>query len=112
MERTDIHALVKEKFGEAIVEDHGEVLEPFLVIKPESIEEIAMFCRDEPRLRFDLLSCVSGIDYPERKVIEVVYCLDSTAHQHWLILKALLPRDDARIHTVESVWRAADWHER
>jgi NADH-quinone oxidoreductase subunit C len=112
MERAAIHALVKEKFGEAMLEDHAEAADPYVVVKPEVIEELGMFCRDEPRLRFDLLSCISGVDYPDRKVIEVIYCLDSTVHKHWLIVKAIVPRDAPRLPSVERVWRTADWHER
>jgi NADH-quinone oxidoreductase subunit C len=112
MERAAIHALVKEKFGEAMLEDHAEAADPYVVVKPEVIEELGMFCRDEPRLRFDLLSCISGVDYPDRKVIEVIYCLDSTVHKHWLIVKAIVPRDAPLLPSVERVWRTADWHER
>ena len=112
LERIQIHEIVKERFGAAVLEDHTEAVEPFIVVRPEVVEDLAFFCRDDPRLRFDLLSCISGVDYPEKKVIEVIYCLDSTVQKHWLIFKAALPRDDARVPSVENVWKTADWHER
>lgn len=112
LERAEIHEIVKEKFGEGIAEDNSGAAEPHIVIKPEILEELAFFCRDDSRLKFDLLSCVTGIDYPDRKVIEVVYCLDSTSQKHWLVVKAPLPRENPRIASVENVWRTADWHER
>lgn len=110
--RDEIHAIVKEKFGDAVLEDHAEALEPFIVVRPDVIEDLAYFCRDDARLQFDLLSSIAGVDYPDRKVIEVIYCLDSTPNNHWLIVKAALPRDNPCLRSVESVWRAADWHER
>ena len=112
LSREEIHQIVKEKLGEGVLEDHADAPEPFIVIRPEVMEDLAFFVRDDPRLRFDLLSAITGVDYPDRSVIEVIYCLDSTAHKHWLVVKAALPREDPRIHTVERVWRTADWHER
>ncbi len=112
LERSEIHGILKEKFGDAVLEDHVEAAEPFVVIRPDAWEEIAFFCRDDQRLRFDLLSCLTGVDYPDRKVIELIYCLDSTPNRHWLVVKAALPRDNPRIASVESVWKTMDWHER
>jgi NADH-quinone oxidoreductase subunit C len=112
LESAEIHKIVKERFPEAVLEEQLNVIDPFIVVEPEVIEDLAFFARDDERLRFDLLSCISGIDYPERQVIEVIYCLDSTVHRHWLIVKVALPRGDPRVRTVENVWRTADWHER
>ena len=89
LSRPEIHAIVKERFGDGVVEDHPEARDPYIVVKPEILEELAFFCRDEPRLRFDLLSSITGVDYPDRNVIEVIYCLDSTPNKHWLIAKVL-----------------------
>jgi len=112
LESAEIHRIVKERFPEAVIEEQLNVVDPFVVVKPEIIEDLAFFARDDERLHFDLLSCISGVDYPERKVIEVIYCLDSTVHRHRLIVKVALPREDPRVRTVENVWRTADWHER
>ena len=76
---------------------------------------VAGLCRDDSRLGFDLLSCITGVDYPEREdgaEIEVIYNLDSIANHHELTVKVKLPRDDPRIASVEEIWRTADWHER
>jgi len=110
--RDEIHSIVKERFKDAVLEDHLEAAEPYIVVRPDVIEDLAYFCRDDERLQFDLLSCISGVDYPPRNVIEVIYCLDSTSQNHWLIVKVALPRDNPRLRTVENVWRTADWHER
>ncbi len=107
-----IHDLIKQRFGESVVDDQRQVVDPFLVVKPEVIEDLARFARDDPRLRFDLLSLIAGIDYPDTGTIEVVYCLDSTTEKHRLIAKARLPRDNPRIRSLEGVWKTADWHER
>ncbi len=92
--------------------------------------EICTFLRDDPRLRFDLLNCISGVDYLEtdpKKVakagfephLEVVYHLSSFTHRHRFVVKLILPRwkDNVEgqlpeVPTVSHVWSAADWHER
>ena len=115
---TEVFKIVKEPFGDLVQEENAAAIDPYLVLHPgkatagDRFLELMRFCRDDERLHFDLLSCISGIDYPDRQVIEVVYCLDSTKHNHWLILKVPLPRDKPSIATLENIWRAADWHER
>jgi len=110
--REEIHKILKETFGEAVLEESLDGVDPFVVVRPEVIQDLCLFARDDERLAFDLLSAITGVDYPDRKVIEVIYCLDSTAHRHRLIFKVRLPREAPRVKTVEKVWRTADWHER
>ncbi len=107
-----IHDLIKEKFGDAVSDDQRDAVDPFIVVKAASIVDVAKFCRDDPSLVFNLLSVVSGVDYPDQNTIEVVYCLDSTTEKHRLIIKVPLPRDNPKIATLENVWRTADWQER
>lgn len=116
--REQIFAIVQEEFGELVAEAQTGVREPHIVLDPARANEgdrfvkLMEFCRDDPRLSFDLLSVVSGVDYPDRGVIEVLYFLDSTVHNHWLPVKVPLPRDEPQIPSVENIWRTADWHER
>ena len=115
LEIGQIIAVIKEKLPEAIVEEVLDGVDPFVVVKAEQWGETARLCRDDSRLGFDLLSCISGVDYPEREEgpeIEVVYHLDSTVNHHGLTIKVKLPRSDPRVASVEEIWRTADWHER
>jgi NADH-quinone oxidoreductase subunit C len=120
----ELFGIVKERFGAGVLEEKLQGPDPFLVFDPKIIGELAPFLRDDPRLRFDLLSLISTVDYPPQPgsadgktparegVIEAVYILDSTVFRHRLIAKARLDRESPRIATVENVWRTADWHER
>ena len=115
LEIGQIIAVIKEKLPEAVVEAILDGVDPFVVVKAEQWGETARLCRDDSRLGFDLLSCISGVDYPEREEgpeIEVVYHLDSTVNHHGLTIKVKLPRSDPRVASVEEIWRTADWHER
>tara|TARA_B100001013_G_scaffold319860_1_gene228983 strand:+ start:685 stop:1185 length:501 start_codon:yes stop_codon:yes gene_type:complete len=115
LEIGQIIAVIKEKLPEAVVEEVLDGVDPFVVVKAEQWGETAQLCRDDSRLGFDLLSCISGVDYPEREEgpeIEVIYHLDSTVNHHGLTIKVKLPRSDPRVASVEEIWRTADWHER
>ena len=54
-------------------------VDPVIVVKTQEWSAVAELCRDDSRLGFDLLSCITGVDYPEREggaEIEVIYNLE------------------------------------
>ena len=109
-----IHAQLLARFGEAIVLFEEKAVDPWAVVKPEAIAEVATFCKGEPALGFDNLMCLSVVDYPKETPprLEVVYHLYSYSHDHTFVLKVHLPREDPRVPTVEHTWGVANWHER
>jgi NADH-quinone oxidoreductase subunit C len=92
--------------------------------------DVCRFLRHDSRLQFELLNCISGVDYLEldpKKApkagfephVEVVYHLSSFTHGHRLVVKIILPRwkenkanELPEVPSVTSIWAAADWHER
>ena len=72
------------------------------------------YLRDEPRLRFNFLSDVGGLDLGEFAAprFAIVYQLYSLIHNHRLRVKLHLDEEDARIPTVEGIWTTANWLER
>jgi NADH-quinone oxidoreductase subunit C len=115
-------AVLRERFGARLLEAVGapvsgtkerpQVIDPFVRVAPADLLEVMRFCREEPRLRFDMLSCVTAVDYPREERIRVVYDLDSLPHGRTLAVKVDVPRERPRLPSLESVWRTADWHER
>jgi NADH-quinone oxidoreductase subunit C len=67
--------------------------------------------RDDPRLDLKFLRCLFGVDLLEEGM-EVIYQLLSLERGHEVVIKTKVPRDDPRVASVASVWKAADWHER
>ena len=121
---------LKSHFGGRITGENLDNIDPWIEVAPDAIVEVCRFLKEHPDGQFDLLNCISGVDYlvtdPKKAKkatfdphLEVVYHLSSTVHKHTLVLKVLLPRwkDDEEetlpeVPSVVSVWRTADWHER
>ena len=82
-----------------------------IVVPAESLLKLARLLRETPETLFDYLFCLSGVDYG--KQLGVVYHLESTTHNHALVLKV---KTDDRVNpnfdTVCGLWRTAEWHER
>jgi len=70
--------------------------------------------RDDPELRFELCSGVSGVHYPDERGRELhaVYHLLSMTHRRRLRLEVAVPDADPHLPSVVAVYPTADWHER
>ena len=112
LDAAQVHAALKTRFGEAVGELLGTGRDASTTVVPERIAEVATFAKTEPTLAFDCLSNLSGVDYPKRTVIQVVYHLYSYRHRHWIVLRVDAPRDNPVVPTVAGVWSHADWQER
>ena len=110
MTTQEIAALLTEKFAGRILESKPDGINPWSAIEPAAVLEVSQFLSADDRLRMDHLELLGGADYKDR--IEVVYVLYSMKHRHRYTLKCRLPREVPVIHTVESVWAVANWHER
>jgi NADH-quinone oxidoreductase subunit C len=110
MEPLAIYQRVKERFGDRVLEISESKPDPFCVIDPAAIVEVAIALRDDPGTAMDCLSNESGVDYKDR--IEVVYHFFSYQLRHGAVLKVQLPRENPVVHTLEGVWKSANWMER
>lgn len=114
---SEITNLLTAEFGTDI-QANTQNSQPYLIVPAHQLVAICQFLRDEDRLFFDLLACVTGIDNGvEANTVEVVYNLTSIPYAHDLMLKVIVPRNtnSSKLPSVPSVahlWRTADWHER
>jgi NADH-quinone oxidoreductase subunit C len=112
MDIKEIHNILKSVFDEGIGEPvTDKPVDPYMIINAEKIKAVCLFLRDEERMQFDYLSCLSGVDY-DKDNLAVVYHLYSFAHNHKLVLKTIVSKTDPKVPTVSDIWAAADWHER
>jgi len=112
MTAKEIFELLQGRFGEAVYDyaEGGEAKDPFCKVKPESIVDVALFCRDDERLRMNSLMSLTGVDH--KAVLTTVYHLFSYPHLHGFVLKVEVPRENPVCPSVASVWSTADWQER
>lgn len=111
MTAQEINEILNTQFGDAILDSKLEnVPDPFIKIQPEKIKEVAEFCKDDSRLQFDYLMCLSGVDYKGK--LGVTYHLFSMTHRHKIVLKVEVPTESPNVPSVEAVWKTANWHER
>jgi NADH-quinone oxidoreductase subunit C len=111
MDAAAIHARIAERFASAVVADDAGA-EPAMRVQPQAIAEVCRFAKNDPELAFDCLTNQSGVDYPKRNEIEVVYHLYSYGLRHTLILKVSVAREKPEMPTVCDVWAHANWQER
>ncbi|MGD0897819.1 MAG: NADH-quinone oxidoreductase subunit C [Thermoguttaceae bacterium] len=129
MDVRGIHERLAGRFGAAVIGSDPAAVDPWIEVSAEGLCNVCRFLRDDPELRFDMLHCVTGIDYfePDPKKaaadwqphLEVVYHLSSLVHRHRVVLKVSLPRwkDGVQgrlpeVPSVSRIWSTADWHER
>lgn len=79
-------------------------------VKPQDVLSVCQTAKDDPRLAFDFLLCLSVVDYGE--TLQTVYHLYSTTKKHKMVLKADVSSDDPKMPSVMPVWPGADWFER
>lgn len=112
MEAKEIYGRLEQKFPGKVAGLKDDVLDPFLMVEPQAIVEACCFLRDEPELKFEILSDLTVVDFPKEEKLQVVYHLYSYTFRHPIVLKVDLPREEPRIPTLEGVWKAANWFER
>jgi len=108
----EIHEKLKAAFGEAVGALAEPKVDPFTVVRGERLLEVARFLKATPGLEFDHCNDLTGLDWPKRNLIEVVYHLFSYRHRHGLVLKVELDRASPRLPSVTGIWKAANWLER
>ena len=96
---------------EKVVVHRGEIT--FHVVRGH-LATLARHLRDDPHLRFELCSSVSGVHYPadSGRELHAVYHLQSMTHNRRIRLEVSAPDADPHIPSVVPTYPAADWHER
>jgi NADH-quinone oxidoreductase subunit C len=96
---------------EKVVVDRGQIT---FFVRRQDLVEVVRQLRDDPALRFEFCSGVSGVHYPQDtgRELHAVYHLLSMTHNRRIRLEVTAPDDDPHIPSVVSVYPTNDWHER
>ncbi|GAA5145026.1 NADH-quinone oxidoreductase subunit C [Nocardioides marinquilinus] len=83
-------------------------------VRREDLTAVVRHLRDHPSLRFEFLSGVSGVHYPDDAGAELhaVYHLLSMTYNRRVRLEVAVPDDDPHLPSVVATYPTADWHER
>ena len=130
MTAADIIAVMQSQFGPAVTAAAPDAHDPSVTVAADQLPAVARFLRDDPRLKFELLNCITGVDYfePEAKKLpkagfephmEVVYHFSSFTHNHRFTVKLTMPRwkndqpgELPEVPSIADLYPTADWHER
>jgi NADH-quinone oxidoreductase subunit C len=104
--------MLKQRFPNAIQEVTYHAGQTMVRLPVDRFVEIATFLRDEPDLKFDFLSNLTAVHWPDKPMpFEVVYHLFSIPKRHALTLK-LEVAEGEEAPTACGVWATANWQER
>ena len=112
--KSDVIQRVCEQFGDEVLDSHDQHGDDTVVVKADRLVEIVRFLRDDPKLKMEMLSDLTGVDYLGKKEprFEVVYHFYSLSLNHRLRLKVGADDDDPVVPSVVSVFKSALWMER
>ncbi|NEA41277.1 NADH-quinone oxidoreductase subunit C [Streptomyces sp. SID11385] len=103
--------LVPENALWKTVVDRGELT---FHVEREHLVQVARTLRDDPALRFELCTGVSGVHYPGDKGRELhaVYHLRSITHNRLIRIEVSVPDADRHLPSLVALYPTNDWHER
>lgn len=117
----EISLILRDKFGKSIEASQMSGAHPWVQVAPDAWPTVALFLRDDPRLRLNMLRSISAIDLLAENRLACIYDLNhvpldrGTELITWtweLGVRVVTDRDAPLIPSVAAVWPAADWHER
>ena len=96
---------------ERVVADRGELT---FHVRRERLPEVAAQFRDDPALRFEVCSGVSGVHYLDDtgRELHAVYHMLSITHNRRVRLEVSAPDADPHIPSLVGTYPACNWHER
>ena len=98
---------IEEKYPGSIEESGEECL----VVKADSLLEVAAFLKEADNLKMDYLNYVTAVDY--YSYFEVVYQVTSLEHNRSVVFRTrAYDRADPVVPSVTSLWQGANFQER
>jgi NADH-quinone oxidoreductase subunit C len=107
-----IAGIIRERFESDILS--VETPYDFLTInfRKEKIIDLIRYLYDHPVGKFQYLTTLCGIHYPDQKQIGVMYQLHSLVNNWRVRIRIFLPEENPVTPTLTTIYSAANWMER
>ena len=102
------------KAGDMIADSSVDLGDAVVRVARDRMKEFFRIVRDDPELKFDMLSWATGVDWMDRRRdrFEVVYGLYSFPNRIRLRVKVDVPERSPEVDTVTDLWSSAFFLER
>jgi len=105
-----IVSVIRESFPDEIISVESPYGFLTVNLKAGKIIDIIKFLYDKEK--YEYLTTICGIHYPENKTIQVMYQLHKLTENKRIRLKIALPEEKPSVPTLINVFPAANWMER
>jgi NADH-quinone oxidoreductase subunit C len=105
-----IITVLREKFADQILSVESPYKFLTVTLKADKIIEIIKFLYDHEKYQY--LTTLCGIHYPDQKSIAVMYQLHKLTENKRIRLKIALSEENPSVPTLTTVFPAANWMER
>lgn len=111
-EQEKLIAILKERYEDQVLQ--VETIRDFLTItlKKDNIIDIIQYLYHHPDTKFQFLTTLFGVHYPDLNQIAVIYQVHNLVNNQRLRLKIYLPIENPTVKTLTTVFSGANWMER
>lgn len=105
---------LRAHFGEFIYNESSPYDLATIVLHKDKITEVITWLKNDPELKFQFLTDVCGIHFPEATGAElgVIYHLHSLTNNIRLRIKCFMSLEQPSIASISDIFPAANWQER
>ncbi len=104
---------IKGQFSDQIVDLHTSLGMDTVIVPKTIIFELVRFLRDDPDLKFNLLSDLTAVDYFKRNPrFEVVYHFYSLERNTRVRIKVPVAEPNPEVESITPLYKIANWLER
>lgn len=112
------HELLRSRLGDRVLGIETAFKQTVLKAAPEHVVDMLRCLRDDPALKFEMLTDITAVDNMRREDFEparrftVVYVVYSVAHKKRVRVEVSVPEQDPRVPSAAPVFKGAPWIER
>jgi len=105
---------IQEKLGQRVLDTLFVLGDDVLILDRVGLRESFRFFREDSKLRLDLLSDITAVDYWQKQEprFEVVYQMASLKGGRRLRVRVPVPEEDATVESLTPLWKGANFLER